>query len=86
MHVAKRLHGLPQLAEPNPVCGAFGMCVDPGNAEQVHAIMEQRLSIFAGFASRFDSQLVEDRVSLKGVGDVLYALLLPRPERVSMGA
>jgi hypothetical protein len=81
-HVAKRLHSLPELEKPNPVIGAFGMQVVQGSMRDVKRIMEQRLSIFAGFASQFDHRFTENPLSLKGVGDVLYAILLPRPERV----
>ncbi len=86
VHVAKRLHALPQLSEPNPVCGAFGMPVDSANLKPVRDVMERRLSIIAGFASRFDHEFLPAPVCLKGVGAVLCALLVPRPERVERGA
>lgn len=86
VHVAKRLLGLPQLSEPEPVCAAFGMCVDRANRDRVQATMTQRLSIFGGFASRFDHEFLANPVCLKGVGDVLCALLVPRLDRVERGA
>ena len=86
VHVAKRLHDLRQLSEPKPVCGAFGMGVDQADPNKVRAAMEVRLSLFAGYASRFDHEFLPDPVPLKGVGGVLCALLVPRPERAERGA
>lgn len=83
VHVAKRLMGLPQLASPTPVSGAFGMSVTMENVAAVRRVMEARLSIFAGFASRFDHEFLTDPMPLKGVGEVLCAILSPRPERVT---
>lgn len=83
VHVAKRLHSLSELAEPDPVCGAFGMPIDVENAEEVRSTMEQRLGIFAGIASRFRHEFIADPVTFKGIGDVLCAHLIPRPERVA---
>ncbi|MND03002.1 hypothetical protein D3C83_226150 [compost metagenome] len=68
------------------MCGAFGMLVDDASRDVVHATMMQRLSICAGFASRFNHEILPNPVSLKGVGDVLCALLVPRPDRVEMRA
>ena|GEM_PF-2754192 len=82
VQVAKRLHGVPELAEPDPVIGAFGMQLGGGSVSHVRKTMRERLSIFAGFASRFRHDLKDSPFSLKGVGDVLYAVLWPRAERV----
>jgi hypothetical protein len=86
VQLAKRLHSLCELKKPDPVIGAFGMQVAQESISNVRKKMEQRLSIFAGFASRFSHQFADNTVSLKGVGDVLYAILLPRPERVSVNS
>jgi len=80
IHVAKRLQALQRLANPNPVCGAFGMVVPPGQLESVLPTLRARLGIIAGFASRFRHELVAEPVALKGVGEVCYALLLSRQE------
>ena len=82
VHVAKRLLNLPELQSPDPVVGAFGMRASLQPVESVVATMRQRLGIVAGFASRFDHQFAPSPAPLKGVGDVLYAILRPRPERV----
>jgi len=81
VHVAKRLHGLPQLAEPNPVCGAFGLSVGSRNSEDVTAEMRIRLSIMAGAASRFDHEFLEQPTSFKGVGEVRCAVLASKRSR-----
>lgn len=81
VHVAKRLHSLPELETPNPVIGAFGMSVGADSVEKIRRTMTGRLGIFAGFASRFDHSFADAPIPLKGVGDVLYAILSPRPER-----
>lgn len=81
VHVAKRLHDLAEVQNPDPVVGAFGMHVSAHERSDVEAIMKHRLSYIAGFASRFDHRLADNPVSLKGVGEVLYAVLLPRPKR-----
>jgi class 3 adenylate cyclase len=80
VQLAKRLHSLKQLENPNPVCGAFAMSVDCASLKEIHADMQQRLSILAGFASRFGHELLPDPVEFKGVGRALCALLLARPE------
>ena len=84
VHVAKRLHSLPELESPDPVVGAFGMRTSQQSVDSAIATMRQRLEIVAGFASRFDHQFVPSPAPLKGVGDVLYAILRPRPERVGV--
>lgn len=81
VQLAKRLHNLRELENPNPVIGAFGMQVGQESIDDVRRTMKQHLSIFAGFDSRFSHQITDKPISLKGVGDVLYAILLPRPER-----
>jgi len=80
VHVAKRLHSLPELEEPDPVIGAFGMQTAQESIEDVRRVMEQRLSIVAGLDSPFDHRVTDKPLSLKGVGDVLYAILRPRPQ------
>jgi len=82
VHVAKRLQDLPDLANPDPVVGAFGVQPTGEPVHELLTMMRQRLSIFAGFASRFDNRLEDTPRSLKGVGDVFCAVLVPRPERV----
>ena len=82
VQLAKRLHSLNELEEPDPVIGAFGMQVGGQSVSHVRRTMEERLSIFAGFASRFSHKLEDSPVSLEGIGDVLCAILSPRPERV----
>jgi len=82
IHVAKRLHGLQELEKPAPVVGAFGMQVRVDSVDEIRKVMRQQLGIFAGHASRFDHTLVNTPIKLKGVGEVLYAILTPRPERV----
>ena len=77
VQLAKRLHSLRELENPNPVIGAFGMQAGQESIEEVMKTMKQHLSIFAGFASRFSHQFADKPISLKGVGDVLYAILLP---------
>lgn len=81
VHIAKRLHELPQLARPAPVCGAFGMAVKQGT--DVRTIMKHCLGRFAGVASRFTHEFLPAPHSFKGVGDVVCALLLPQPDRVN---
>jgi class 3 adenylate cyclase len=83
VHIAKRLQMLQELRNPRPVIGAFGMEVSTQSREEVEQLMKLRLSQFAGFASRFDHRLALEPVDLKGVGKVLYATLLPRPERIT---
>jgi hypothetical protein len=78
VHVAKRLHDLPELEKPDPVVGAFGMQTVDESTEDVRRIMQHRLSIFAGASSPFDHRVTDKPASLKGVGDVLYAVLRPR--------
>ena len=79
IHVAKRLQGLPELEKPTPVIGAFGMQVGPDSEAEIRDVMRRRLGFIAGCASRFDHSLIETTGSLKGVGNVLYAVLTPRP-------
>ncbi len=81
VQLAKRLHSLEQLQEPNPVCGAFAMACNDTDIEQIRVGMENRLGIFAGIASRFDHTILPEPVKFKGVGKALCALLLARPER-----
>jgi class 3 adenylate cyclase len=82
VHVAKRLHELEEMRTPTPVCGAFGMSVTDDAMAVVQAVMRRNLAFIAGVASRFDCRLSAQPRSLKGVGSTLFAVLLPRPERV----
>ncbi|MFC1836127.1 adenylate/guanylate cyclase domain-containing protein, partial [Thermodesulfobacteriota bacterium] len=82
VHVAKRLHSLEELSDPRPVIGAFGMQATTDSAVEVKQVMEHRHSFISGFASRFEYRFRDGPVPLKGVGDVMCALLLPRPESV----
>lgn len=84
VHVAKLLHNLAALKSPDPVVGAFGMRTSSQSVESTVATMRQRLGIIAGFASRFDHEFAPRPTPLKGVGDVFYAILRPRPERVDV--
>jgi class 3 adenylate cyclase len=77
IHVAKRLQALPELAAPNPVCGAFGMQVPAGQLDAIRSTLRTKLGIVAGFASRFSHEMAASPIALKGVGDVQYALLKP---------
>lgn len=65
IHVAKRLHELPELRVPNPVCFAFGMVIP--NAVQVDWLpkLEAKLEII----SCCDYKLVPKK-ELKGIGEV----------------
>lgn len=81
VHVAKRLHQLDALASPQPVVGAFGMRVSDDTRQEVETFMLNRLAFFAGFASQFEHGLLKS-ADFKGVGEVLYAILSPRPDRV----
>jgi class 3 adenylate cyclase len=78
IHVAKRLHSLPELAAPNPVSGAFGMSVPAGKGDAIFSTLQARLGIVAGFASRFSHQLAPAPVDMKGVGEVWYAIMHPK--------
>ena len=78
VHVAKRLQSLSEVRSPEPIIGVFGMQISADSRDYVETTMRQRLSYFAGFASRFDHKFADQPASLKGVGKVLYALLLPK--------
>lgn len=78
LHVAKRLHSLPELQHPAPVIGAFGMATTGRSLDTLRTDMKARLGMFAGFASRFGHRLEDAPVDLKGVGQVLCAILMPK--------
>ena len=78
VHVAKRLHGLKELATPEPVCGAFGMALNDFSKESLILTMKQKLEMIAGFASRFGHEFQTEPREFKGVGKVLWAYLYPK--------
>lgn len=78
VHVAKRLEDIEELKNPNPVLGAFGLRINRQQIEEIYSKMENILAIIAGFASRFDHKLNSEPKKLKGVGEVLWALLFPK--------
>lgn len=75
VHVAKRLQTLPEVHDPQPVVGAFGMCVSEAAIDEVKRVMTQQLAIIAGYPSHFDYRFGNKPVNLKGVGEVFYAVL-----------
>jgi len=85
IHVAKRLHSLPELSHPNPVVGAFGLKITPGRAEDEMSAVKNHLNFLAGFASRFSHRLAPHPFSMKGVGDVYFGILDPRGPGRSTG-
>lgn len=82
VHVAKRLHELKYMKDPDPVSAAFGMLVNEVNTEEIRATMKHRLDFFAGVASRFSHERLNCAQDFKGVGNVLCAHLLPHRDRV----
>lgn len=71
VNIAKRLHGLPQLENPDPVAGAFGLQsvgTEPDDSE-----LEYFSQTLAGFASRWELYVPEASSELKGVGHVRWS-------------
>jgi class 3 adenylate cyclase len=77
VHVAKRIVTIPELEFPNPTCGAFALPIDVINKDSIRELLAQKLSVVAGFASRYKSEPIQEPVSLKGVGDLIYAVFKP---------
>ena len=78
IHVAKRLHSVDELSSPDPVCGAFGLCLNEVSLETQRKTMKIVLGFIAGFASRFDHKIMPKTKELKGVGEVLWAHLFSK--------
>jgi len=78
VHVAKRLHAVDQLCSPDPVCGASGLSVSEFPIERARETLQHHLAYAAGFASRFSHEIIEDPRHFKGVGDVVWAYLMPK--------
>lgn len=80
VHIAKILHGLKELAFPEPVCGAFGIALNDLSEEEVLSIIKQKMGIIAGFASSFGYRIHAKPQIFKGVGKVIWAYLFPKGE------
>lgn len=80
IHVAKRLHDLPELNNPTPVIAAYGLSLEGISEPYARRLMAEHLGIAAGFASRFGHKILEGTVDLKGVGDAVWALLESKGE------
>ncbi len=78
VYVAKRLHSLEKLSSPDPVIGAIGYSIDGIDSEHVRFKFKTILGIIAGTASRFDHIVEIEPTTLKGIGQVSIAYLLPR--------
>jgi len=82
VHVAKRLNSLEKLSSPDPVIGAFGYSIDGIDSEYVRLKFKTILGIIAGSASSFDHIVEKEPTTLKGIGQVSIAYLLPRKKRI----
>lgn len=78
IHVAKRLHTIDELSLPNPVCGAIGLSLNQNSIDFVMEKIKSTISLIAGFASRYEHQIVNIPICLKGVGKVVYANFFPK--------
>jgi hypothetical protein len=76
VHVAKRLHGVEEMALPDPICAAFGLAINDMSRGELTTETKQKLRVITESSRCFSCTVLSRQ--LKGIGEVLWGNLTPR--------
>jgi len=72
VNIAKRLHSLPVMKNPDPICGAFGLSGNIDDQKLTEQKLKYYLEFIAGYASKYKTSDYPHKSVLNGIGTVIY--------------